>query len=312
MKLKYISTITATLLSTSISITAYAADTFTFSHESGTYSSTQFVNISPSEGYAVFYTTDGSEPDVNSTTAGKSALLVTANTRIRAASYLDGYLIENDEIIVRIRTAAPAASKDSGTYKNVFRVKLTCPDETAQIFYTTDGSTPTKDSAFYSKFITINKDTVLKFAAFSKGNSRSTVVTRKYTINSDVYSDKNRQGLFDLINKTRKEYGLAPLEELPQLSEIAQQRAKECASYFSHTRPDGTKWHTLLSEAGLKRSARGENIAYYYPTAKQALAAWMDDYGHRSNILAPDAKYVGIGCYEKNGCTYWAQLYISE
>ena len=121
-----------------------------------------------------------------------------------------------------------------------------------------------------------------------------------------------RQELFELVNITRADYGLAPLSEMPALSDIAQKRAIECSGYFSHWRVDGTKWDSLLAAEGLKRNDRAENICYYHQTAQAALNSWMNDYAHRMNILDPDLKYIGIGCYESGGCKYWTQLFIGE
>lgn len=148
--------------------------------------------------------------------------------------------------------------------------------------------------------------------AVKNGCLKSSVITRKYIINEDVYPEKERQELFDLVNKERAKYGLSPLEELPELSLIAQKRAKECSTYFSHWRADGTKWDCLLALADLKRNNRAENICYYYTTAQQALNSWLSDYAHRKNILDPDLKYIGIGYYNNGSCCYWSQLFIGE
>ena len=129
---------------------------------------------------------------------------------------------------------------------------------------------------------------------------------------STGYDEPHRQAMLEAVNAVRAEYGLTALSEMPELSEIAQQRARECASHFSHTRPNGTKWHTLLNEAGLKRSVRAENIAYYYPTAQQALNSWMDDYSHKVNILNAEAVYIGIGYYNDGYNSYWVQIFLGE
>lgn len=124
------------------------------------------------------------------------------------------------------------------------------------------------------------------------------------------YDEPQRQAMLEAVNAVRAEYGLTTLTEMSEISDIAQQRAKECASYFSHTRPNGSKWYTLLDEAGLKRNVRAENIAYYYPTAQQALNSWMNDYSHRVNILNAEAVYIGIGYYNDGYNSYWVQIFL--
>lgn len=282
------------------------------SHESGYYNTTQFVCVTAAKNAEVYYTTDGSTPDNTDTKYGTAPIIVTENTVIKTVAYVDGEAVESNSVKVRIRTDAPSASKKSGKYSEAFSVKLSCTDDTAEIYYTTDGSTPTKDSKKYTKAIKITGDTTLKFAAFGENRARSSVITREYTISADAYDEPHKQALLEAVNELRAEYGLAPLSTMAALDEIAQQRAVECSSYFSHTRPNGTKWHTLLSAAGLKRSDRAENIAYYYTSAKAALRSWMNDYAHSKNILDPDLKYIGIGYCKVGGVPYWTQVFIGE
>lgn len=311
MKLKT-AIITAFAAACCLSTAASAGEHHSFSLESGTYGGAQFVWIYTDDDTEVYYTTDGSAPDSSSAPVGSAPVVVTENTTIRTAAYTDGELTETDSVTIKIRTASPRANKDSGTYNDKVKVKLSCAEDGARIYYTTDGSTPTKESKRYRKAITITEDTTLKFIAYSDDHAKSKVVTRRYKITDSVYENEQRQQMFELVNSTRAEKGLAPLEELPELSDIAQQRAKECSAYFSHWRPNGTKWYTLLEQAGLMRSVRGENIAYFYPTAKQALAAWMDDSGHRANVLAPDGRYIGIGYYNNGYTSYWVQLVLGD
>ncbi len=127
---------------------------------------------------------------------------------------------------------------------------------------------------------------------------------------STGYDEPQRQAMLEAVNAVRAEYGLPALYEMSELSDIAQQRARECAGYFSHTRPNGTRWYTLLEEAGIKRNVRAENIAYYYPTAQQALNSWMNDYSHRANILNAEAAYIGIGYYHDGYNPYWVQIFL--
>lgn len=295
-----------------ISVTASAADSHSFSHESGCYSSTQIVRINVDEGISVFYTTDGTLPDESSSLYNGSPIIVSKNTKIRTAAYEDEKLIGYDSVTVKIHTAAPKASVNSGTYDEPFTVELSCVDKAAKIYYTTDGSVPTKNARLYTGPIKITEDTQLKYVALRSGRNYSKYYTRNYKLNTDVYAEPQRQDMLELVNELRRSYGLCGLEAMPELSAIAQQRAEECASCYSHWRADGTKWDYLLELSGLKRSVRAENLAYYYPTAKQALNAWLNDYYHKANLLNPDARYIGIGFYSNGYSNYWAQLFIGE
>ena len=306
----------AALLGTSLSLPIHASaadsqktDAY-ISHESGYYDTTQFVTIINGGSNDVYYTTDGSKPDTDSTLYEGRAIIVEENTVIRMAAYSEGTLVSSGKSSIKIRSAVPSASVDGGTYSNKVKVKLTCLDPAADIYYTTDGSAPTKDSNKYKKAITISETTTLKFASFSENLARSKVVTEKYAISEDQFEDPKAQAIFELVNETRAEYGLKPLKALPTLTEAAQVRAKEYSYCQSHYRPDGSRWDTVLSEYGVKRNTRTENLAYYYSTAKGAMKCWMSDSWHRGNILDPNAEYIGIGHYNNGWCDYWCQLFI--
>lgn len=312
LKNKIVTLLGAIIAFAVITVTASASAVLTFSHESGCYNSTQIVRINVDDNVDVYYTTDGTIPTCDSMKYTNKPIVVSKNTKISTAAYEDGELLCYDSITVKIHTAAPKASVNSGTYSEPFTVELSCVDKAANIYYTTDGSVPTKNATLYTEPIRITEDTQLKYVAIRSGRNYSKYYIRNYKISSDVYSEPHRQDMLELVNELRSSYGLCELEAMPELSAIAQQRAEECASYYSHWRADGTKWDYLLELAGLKRSVRAENLAYYYPTAKQALNAWLDDYYHRSNLLNPDARYIGIGFYTNGYSNYWAQIFIGE
>ena len=307
--------VTAALLTASaaLSTSAYAASKTTevrISHESGYYDTTQFVTMISDGSTEIYYTTDGSKPDSESSLYDGKPIIIEENTVVRMASYDGSDVVATDKVSIKIRSAVPSASVSGGTYNDSIKVKLTCLDPEADIYYTTDGTAPTRDSKKYKKTITISEDTTLKFAAFAPGLSRSRVITEKYVISDDEFDNSLCQALFELVNETRGEYGLKPLKTLPDLTEAAEIRAKEYSYYQSHYRPDGTKWDSILAAYGLRRNNRAENLAYYYETAKGVLKCWMSDPWHRGNILNPDAKYIGIGCYDNGYAKYWCQLFI--
>lgn len=312
MKLKVLPVICGIFAALAISVTAHAAETHSYSIKSGVYDEPQMVWLNVDEDIDIFYTADGSLPSEETTPLVKEVpIIVTESTRIRCAAYRNGELVENSAITVKIRTEKPTASIDGGCYDEPVQVKLTCPDEDAVIYYTTDGSKPTENSNQYTKPLLIKTDAVLRFAAYSKDCAASRIVTEEYSIGK-VYEDKHCQELFELVNEVRAQYGAAALEAIPELSELAQLRAKECSAYFSHYRPDGTKWDSLLEQAGLKRDMRAENIAYFYPTARQVLNGWLNSSQHRANILSSDAAYIGIGRFETEYGVYWTLLFIGE
>ncbi len=297
---------------TSASASAKEAEIF-LSHSSGFYDNTQYVSVINADDNDVYYTTDGTKPDNSSKLYDGSPVEVSENTVIRIAVYSGDEPdepITSDKASIKIRTAQPSASQEGGEFTEALTVELSCSDPDAAVYYTTDGTVPTKESKKYKKAIEISKTTTLKFAAFSPDKSRSRVVTEKYVISENQFDDPLCQTLFELVNETRAEYGLDPLKAHDSLTSAAEIRAKEYSSYQSHYRPDGSRWDTILSEYGLKRDVRCENLAYYYTTAKAAMKCWMSDPYHRGNILNPDAEYIGLACYDNGWCCYWCQLFI--
>ncbi len=295
-------------LAAALSLKAYAADSYMISHESGIYPGTQMITIKADDTAEIYYTTDGSKPDMSCEQYRKEPIRIDENTTIKVVSYVDGKEVERDSYRIKIRTPSPYAGYTSGEYSEPVSVKLYNQDENAVIYYTTDGSEPDNNSKKYVKPIKISKDTTLKFIAYSENHAKSITITENY--NFGVYPEPERQELFELVNQTREEYGLYPLKELPELSAAAQTRAVECASVFAHYRPDGRSWYTAISDLGLSGSNCAENIAYYHSTPSQALNSWMNDYLHRINILSESASYLAIGYYEYGGTRYWVQLFL--
>lgn len=114
--------------------------------------------------------------------------------------------------------------------------------------------------------------------------------------------------VLSLVNQERQKYGLPGLVLDQKLCGAADQRAKEIASLFSHTRPDGTDCFTVLNEFGISFRACGENIAAGYTTAQEVVDGWMSSPGHRANILSNKFGSLGVGCVS-SGKPYWVQLF---
>lgn len=110
------------------------------------------------------------------------------------------------------------------------------------------------------------------------------------------------------VNRERSAAGAETLTEDSALTAIAQQRAREIASYFSHVRPDKSSGcFTLYNSSGYAYYYAGENIAYGYGNAAGVMQAWMNSQGHRDNILQEGYQKIGVGCYDSNGVYYWVQ-----
>lgn len=123
-------------------------------------------------------------------------------------------------------------------------------------------------------------------------------------------SDYVRQ-VVSLVNEQRAANGLSALTLDQTLTAAAQKRAVETATSFSHTRPDGSKFSTVLSEYGINYRYSGENIAYGQKTPQEVVTAWMNSPGHRANILSSNYGKIGVGCYKSGSTYYWSQLFTN-
>lgn len=101
-----------------------------------------------------------------------------------------------------------------------------------------------------------------------------------------------------LVNLEREQYGLRPLAVDPRLVADARLNADQIArsGVFAHVIL-GSRYPTPRARAravGYQWDALGENLAFGYPDAKSAVAAWMRSPGHRANILAADYTQTGV------------------
>ena len=121
------------------------------------------------------------------------------------------------------------------------------------------------------------------------------------------------QQIVDLVNVERTKAGLAPLVMDIQLSKAAQIRAEEQYTLFSHTRPHGSAYRTVLDETGISYKGCGENVAYGFRNPQAVMQGWMGSEGHKANILHEKFTHIGIGYYVgPNGYHYWSQLFTFQ
>ena len=107
---------------------------------------------------------------------------------------------------------------------------------------------------------------------------------------------------FAKVNEIRVANGLNPLSWNYQVENAAKVRANEIVGSFSHIRPDGRPWYTADDKV-----LYGENLAQYYDSAEEVVAAWMNSPSHRANILKGDFKSGAIFTVEVDGEVYWAE-----
>lgn len=102
--------------------------------------------------------------------------------------------------------------------------------------------------------------------------------------------------ILNLINKARKENGLAELKIDSMLDATATNKAIDMVknNYFSHTSPTYGSPFEMMKNAGISYKTAGENIAGN-PSLEDAVSSWLNSESHRKNILSNAYNYIGIG-----------------
>ncbi|WP_162611486.1 CAP domain-containing protein [Anaeromassilibacillus sp. An200] len=158
----------------------------------------------------------------------------------------------------------------------------------------------------------------------SKPNVDTTDMTESQRLSVEAgltlgdWNHEYEQEVFELTNEEREKAGLPALVWAKSRTEDAQIRARELATLYSHTKPDGTAaiWENV--------SMAGETVAVHYENSqriltrlagdpKSAVQGWMNSDGHKANILHTGAVAMAVGCYvAENGNIYWVQCFTSN
>lgn len=154
-----------------------------FSLNEGYYTSIQPLKLSTFGSGRIYYTTDGSEPDENSSLYTAPILLENGDYCIRAV-YINengirsqvvthNYHIEIEEL------SAPEVNTVSGEYEFPINIEVT---DGGNVYYTTDGSDPTENSTVYTGAIPMPLGkSVFRFIRIADGR-KSEIVERTYNL----------------------------------------------------------------------------------------------------------------------------------
>ncbi|HXE10041.1 MAG TPA: CAP domain-containing protein [Verrucomicrobiae bacterium] len=110
-------------------------------------------------------------------------------------------------------------------------------------------------------------------------------------------SDFTSSSLLSDTNAQRANDEETALSLNPQLSSAAQAKADDMvrSDYWAHTSPSGKTPWTFITASGYQYQAAGENLAYGFVNASDAVAGWMNSPEHRANILNGTYSDVGFG-----------------
>ena len=161
-----------------------------------------------------------------------------------------------------------------------------------------------------------------KIKVYAKGYSKSTLETITVTVGSGKVNAESSEStlseaekVVELVNAERAKIGLSALTMDDTLNELAQLRAKELVSYFSHTRPDGTSCFTAFDEFGIENGWKAENIAAGHKNAQTVMYdpayGWVNSPGHYENMTNPNMNKIGVALVKVSGGYkyYWVQVF---
>ncbi len=283
-----------------------------------------YLDMEPSDdNHTIYYTTDGSVPTEKSKVYKKTLRTKSAVTIRVVEIDEDGVKVDSKKINLKRKCMTVKAElvESSGRIK----LKLSTKTNKAAIYYTLDGSDPTKSSKLYAGPVYVEEGDVVRACAMRTGwknsnrmkfvvrteKAASVEETEAETIEAPRYNETSLE-ILDLINKEREKKGLEPLAMDENLYEAAQIRAKELVKQYDHARPDGSACFTVLDEVGFVYCFAAENIAYTQgalSNPETVMEMWMDSTGHRKNILNTDGDLVGIALVKSGRNTYWVQIF---
>jgi len=149
----------------------------------GTYATAQSITLTDATPNAViYYTINGSGPTTSSPVYS-GPITLSSNSYILARAIAPGYS-ESAELNVAYSFLAspPVISPAAGTYHAVQTVTLSSSTPGAHFYYTTDGSTPTTSSNWYSSPITVSASETVQAITWSSNYNTSPVSSATYVI----------------------------------------------------------------------------------------------------------------------------------
>lgn len=130
----------------------------------------------------------------------------------------------------------------------------------------------------------------------------------RYDISDYAVSDLE-YAILDRINEYRLEEGLEELWLDEYLCAVVSCRSYEASRVWSHTRPDGRGYWTVLEDYGYGGSVSGELLGYTTGDADAVVDKWMSSESHRAMLMG-GSSLTGIGIYCSGGVIYVACLLI--
>lgn len=137
------------------------------------------------DGATIHYTTDGTDPDLDSPVYS-TPISFNADTTIKACAVKLGLATSKISVgnyVIDIPAVAdPVFSVPAGTVDPNTSLEITCATDGADIYYTTDGTDPDETSTKYTAAIVINRSMTVKAVATKEDYKNSKTISRAYHV----------------------------------------------------------------------------------------------------------------------------------
>lgn len=137
---------------------------------------THYLQIATyTERASIYYTTDGTDPD-KSSNKYLVPFEITDTMVVKAVAFRHNF-DQSNIATIDIVFISPVTFSHNGeeTYTEVQNLELSVLEEGADIYFTTDGSNPDKNSTLYNGSIPVSQNTLVKAVAYKVGKTRSKV-----------------------------------------------------------------------------------------------------------------------------------------
>lgn len=165
----------------------YVSDGPKFSLDGEVFDEVQALELT-SDGEAIYYTTDGTDPTVSSTKYTEPVKLDEGETEIRAISVnaegVPSLVVSRVYIVEFPVEDAPSVTPSTGRYEDYQEIKIVVPDGYVA-FYTTDGSDPTTSDTriqYSGPFDMPEGSTILNVVLMNQKEKYSDITKRNYEL----------------------------------------------------------------------------------------------------------------------------------
>ncbi|WP_052465331.1 chitobiase/beta-hexosaminidase C-terminal domain-containing protein [Thermotoga profunda] len=296
-------------LSVLLSITAFSVNKVenpVASVPSGTYDLPQMVTVSSSTpGAQIYYTIDGTDP-LSSQTRRVVRWFISVNTSmtLKLVAVKDG--MESSDVVTYqyiIRVSTPKASPGPGDWKKLpEKITLSCATPGATIYFTTDGSEPSRQSKKYTEPIVLKEgqpNIIKAIAIKDDGSPDSYVATFEYKENPNIVllTDVLKPGVDSnyVIEKVISEMSID--EKVRMVWGAATSQLGAAGNTYAIPRLGITSMELADGPAGLRLGSlsSGGRIATAWPNPMMLASTWNTEIVERIGAaIAEECKYYGV------------------